>query len=441
LEENQLNTHAAKLHRQIVEEHPDSPYGNQAKTRLTELEKSVRYFAGVFGTARSLMKTTRGLIEPVEYLGIDLSDRYAKNRRPNDVCGLTSVECDKLSATFWLWEWSEPERRLDVSEIVKEMRTAKATMIDGPQALASTGNTLLACERACGAAGKTPDVLPTLGKPFAGFVRSSVELFSAFAALNLIVSPSQFMDGISEVYPGDIWHRLVGPTIPKKSTYEGRLARKLILQALGIIGLPDLPTHDQNDACISAAMAAASHGKVRGMCVRGIGSPLSREPDGTLREGPIVIPLLSQQLRESLDQALRDLQFHGELQNPPIARKTNFPKIPAVVGDSLLEKALTLCDYFVRMAKECDAQICTYAWAYRHLFNESPAKWSQAYARQVITLAVNTPLIELPTLGKVGLDSFIVSSRTGLPGEEHWKRSAYDREDWERVLGTAMLLR
>lgn len=29
-----------KLYRQIVEEYPDSPYANQAKTRLTELEKA-----------------------------------------------------------------------------------------------------------------------------------------------------------------------------------------------------------------------------------------------------------------------------------------------------------------------------------------------------------------------------------------------------------------
>jgi hypothetical protein len=55
------------------------------------------------------------------------------------------------------------------------------------------------------------------------------------------------MGGISEVYPGDIWHRLVGRTIPKKSTQEGRRVVKQILQALGIIGLLDLPTHDQND--------------------------------------------------------------------------------------------------------------------------------------------------------------------------------------------------
>ena len=40
LEEKQNNRpHATKLYRQIVEEHPDSRYANQAKARLTELEK------------------------------------------------------------------------------------------------------------------------------------------------------------------------------------------------------------------------------------------------------------------------------------------------------------------------------------------------------------------------------------------------------------------
>jgi outer membrane protein assembly factor BamD (BamD/ComL family) len=39
-EEKQLNNpHATKLYRQIVEEYPDSPYANQAKTRLAELAK------------------------------------------------------------------------------------------------------------------------------------------------------------------------------------------------------------------------------------------------------------------------------------------------------------------------------------------------------------------------------------------------------------------
>ncbi len=41
LEEKQNNKpHATKLYRQIVEEYPDSPYANQAKIRLAELEKA-----------------------------------------------------------------------------------------------------------------------------------------------------------------------------------------------------------------------------------------------------------------------------------------------------------------------------------------------------------------------------------------------------------------
>lgn len=41
LEEKQNNRpHATKLYRQIVEDYPDSPYANQAKSRLAELEKA-----------------------------------------------------------------------------------------------------------------------------------------------------------------------------------------------------------------------------------------------------------------------------------------------------------------------------------------------------------------------------------------------------------------
>ena len=40
-EEKQFNRpHATKLYRQIVEEYPGSPYADQAKTRLAELEKA-----------------------------------------------------------------------------------------------------------------------------------------------------------------------------------------------------------------------------------------------------------------------------------------------------------------------------------------------------------------------------------------------------------------
>ena len=41
LEEKQNNRqHATKLYRRILEEYPNSPHANQAKTRLAELEKA-----------------------------------------------------------------------------------------------------------------------------------------------------------------------------------------------------------------------------------------------------------------------------------------------------------------------------------------------------------------------------------------------------------------
>jgi TolA-binding protein len=41
LEEKQNNRpHATKLYRQIVEEYPSSPYANQAKTRLADMERA-----------------------------------------------------------------------------------------------------------------------------------------------------------------------------------------------------------------------------------------------------------------------------------------------------------------------------------------------------------------------------------------------------------------
>ena len=147
-------------------------------------------------------------------------------------------------------------------------------MFDGPQALASIGDSLRACERKSGAVGKTPDTMPTLGRPFAGYIRSSIELFSAFAQAGFKVSPADFIGGVSEVYPGNIWGRLAKRVLANKSTNEGRQARNPILEEFGVTDLPTLPTHDENDACISAVLAAAADGKVTGVTVCGLGLPL-----------------------------------------------------------------------------------------------------------------------------------------------------------------------
>lgn len=377
------------------------------------------------------MKTTRRK-QPADYLGADLTDWYSRGRRPIDVCGLACGEENRLRAAFWQWEWPVAQGNLDLSSIAPEVRSAKSTMLDGPQGLASIGESLRACERLSGAVGKTPDTMPKLGRPFAGYIRSSIEMFSAFAQAGFNVSPAGFIGGVSEVYPGNIWGRLAKRVLPKKSTTEGRQARKRILQALGVLDLPDLPTHDENDACVGAVLAAAADGKVPGVSVRGLGLPLVIEAGGTLREGPMVIPEIAEDAQRRIEKALGDI--------PPVLVTKTSPSRQSPSNQAAMERATALMDCLIERAREGNAQICTYAWAYRHVFDASYSKWSQAYANQIVSVAESTAPTELPGLGAVRLDAFVVACKTGLPSDGHWESANYDREDWERVLGTATVL-
>jgi hypothetical protein len=140
------------------------------------------------------MKTNRGK-QPADYLGADLTDRHSRGRRAIDVCGLICAEENRLRAAFWQWKWPAPQGNLDISSIAPEIRNAKSTMLDGPQGLASISESMRACERQSGAVGKTPDSIPALGRPFTGYIRSSIELFSAFAQGGFKVSPTGFTGG------------------------------------------------------------------------------------------------------------------------------------------------------------------------------------------------------------------------------------------------------
>lgn len=231
--------------------------------------------------------THQGKIPP--YLGIDPTDRYAKSCRAIDVCGLTPVGDGKFTASFWFWHWDPAPSALHVTAIVKELAATRAAMIDGPQGLAAKGNRLRVSERLTGAPGKTPDVRPELKRPFGGFIWSSLDLFAALAQAGTPISPPGFSGGVSEVYPGHLWKILAGPGLPKKGTVEGRVRRKRILEILGVSGLPDLPTHDENDACVAAVVAAAAESAVPGVTVKGMGTPLISVPEGSLREGLIVV--------------------------------------------------------------------------------------------------------------------------------------------------------
>lgn len=367
------------------------------------------------------------------YLGADLTDRYSRSCREIDVCGLTLAD-GRLAARFWRWGWDAAPQALEVSIIAGELAATRSAMVDGPMGLAAEGSALRACERMSAAVGKTPHARPDLVRPFAGFICSSIDLFASLHDAGIRINPSGFTGGVSEVYPGHIWNLICGRhVLPKKSTDRGRLARREILEAIGVVGLPQLPSHDQNDACIAAVMAAAADGSVPGMTARGIGFPLAIGADGVLREGLMVIPDIGDQAARSLARVLTKVPVIGD--RPGRTGAVN-PEVPG----SPLDRATALLDQFIIRACEGVPQVCTYSWAYRELFAASYDKFSQAYVRPVIEVAASTPLRELPGLGLVRFDAFVVAKVSGLPGEGHWQPASYDREDWERVLGSALVL-
>ena len=365
------------------------------------------------------------------YVGADLTDRYSEQCRAIDVCGLTPDGNAGLRATFWHWHWDRAPQPLEVTAIADEVRATRVVMFDGPQALARKGCSLRECERQSAAVGKTPDTFPSLKKPFGGFICSSLDLFTALRRDGIAVSPHQFMAGVSEVYPGQIWTMLSGERpLPRKSTEAGRRVRKSILELLGISGLPILPSHDQNDACVGAMVAAAADHHISGVSVKWLGAPFSVDVDGIPREGPMVIPELTNAVEDRIACAIRA----NRVFEPPPQLATGRVSVPAEVS------ADELLDVLIAKAVEGDPQVCTYAWAYRVLFNASYSRFSQAYSRQVIDIACRTRPRQLPGLGLVRLDAFIVSKKDRFPSNGYWPAAHHDREEWERVLGHASLL-
>lgn len=240
------------------------------------------------------MKSTRSSAVP-PYLGVDLTDRHAGSARPIDVCGVR-VEGDALRAEFWQWLWNPSAEPVDVTALLPELQESRSVMIDGPQGLARRGRAVRECERLVRAPGRTPDDWPAPTAPYAGFVRSSIELFAALHDAGVPISPSSGA-GACEVYPGDVWPRLVGRRLPKKTTREGRLARKALLEEHGLAGLPELPTHDQLDAAAGALLAACVDGLVPGLVLERVGEELAVSDDGRLREGPLFVPRHQDELR------------------------------------------------------------------------------------------------------------------------------------------------
>jgi hypothetical protein len=226
------------------------------------------------------------------YIGIDLTDPYAKHIRP-----VTRAILDEnLRCVFDEWHYEESGTGIIPFDLLSK-RCIIA--IDGSQGLAgSQSQKMRHCEHQLGTAGKSPFELILDKRPFAGFIKGSVRLFySLFKSgdYNLygMESLPKNTSVLIEVYPGAAWRVLVGgQTKNKKKSLDGRKERFVLIKSRGItfgngFSTENPPTHDQLDAAL-AAYIAYLFGK--GMTVDFGESPFEDNACSVLREGFIVQP-------------------------------------------------------------------------------------------------------------------------------------------------------
>ncbi|MFW6150875.1 MAG: DUF429 domain-containing protein, partial [Chloroflexota bacterium] len=189
------------------------------------------------------------------FIGLDLSDPFARRKRP-----CTRAVLDPgLACSFE--EWDYDTRGCGILP-ARAGSSGGVLAVDGPQGLAGTpGQSMRMCERELRTAGKSSYAFRPLGQPYAGFVRGSVELFYSLVHSGLFLlhgmnGSGRF--GLIEVYPGSAWPVLSGgEPLEKKGALRGRRRRQHLLLQRGLrfpshCGPDRLPTHDQLDAALVA---------------------------------------------------------------------------------------------------------------------------------------------------------------------------------------------
>ncbi|NBD12859.1 MULTISPECIES: DUF429 domain-containing protein [Corallococcus] len=226
------------------------------------------------------------------FVGWDLTDPFARAPRPVDEAILDPQGRVRFSQR--VWPRADARQGLDPEALVKAFPVAPGdvVVVDGPQALATPGARVRDAERRLRAPGRTPDVLPLPGAPFAGFVRGSVLLFAALRAFNRVPmldldTPVLSRARLFEAFPGATWRARAVEKLGAKATPEGRARRKALLEAAGLRFVDAGPcTHDQLDAAVCAWLGWLT--RMRPEDVTAVGLPLTRDAEGTLREGRIL---------------------------------------------------------------------------------------------------------------------------------------------------------
>ncbi|HZI14349.1 MAG TPA: DUF429 domain-containing protein, partial [Myxococcus sp.] len=150
---------------------------------------------------------------PVRYLGLDLTDPYSRSPRPVDVAEVDARGRVRFSERRWPAPGQDGS--LDAAALAEAfpVEPGDVLVIDGPQALARPGAKVREAERLLRAPGRTPDVLPEPGPPFAGFVRGSVLLFAALHTWSGLPMLDVDTDApgkarLLEAFPGATWRTL-----------------------------------------------------------------------------------------------------------------------------------------------------------------------------------------------------------------------------------------
>jgi hypothetical protein len=237
----------------------------------------------------------------MKFVGIDLTSAFSTSPRAIDVAVLD----DRLNACFFAVAWPDAEFVIgrDASFLTQSLLAQipigpgerMVIAIDGPQGLATVGNTMRACERTLGTPGRTPSTLPPAeetGAPFQGYIRSSIDLFAGL----LGVDPPRTLAGLNgvgnleadlwEVFPGAEWVVLAKRQLPLKTTAAGRQVRRTLFEALQV-AFPThaVPTADQNDALVGAYLAWCVHNRPSSVELVGVAPQIA---DGEVREGFIL---------------------------------------------------------------------------------------------------------------------------------------------------------
>lgn len=223
------------------------------------------------------------------FIGIDLTDPFARNKRPCD----RAILDNELKCLFDRWDY-EPGGDQIIPESIIHEKCILA--IDGPQGLAGNEeDNMRLSEHELRTAGKSPYTFPVQGKPYAGFIKGSVQLFFQLdksGRFHLFgFGNDRGYTNLIEVYPGAAWPVLAGHRLPNKKLVIGRQSRYELLKQLGLkFDLDDtvLPTHDQLDAAVAAYTAYLFF--IRKATEHGL-PPFEDKAAGVIREGFILQPI------------------------------------------------------------------------------------------------------------------------------------------------------